>query len=207
VWWQRHLSEFVTLFLVVNPFAVLPTFLAIAATLGPASQRKLALNCVLVALAVLIFFSLAGAFLLEQMGVPIRAFQIAGGIVLFLVALDAIRGEPARVDPRNAEQSELAFAVYPLGIPKIAGPGAMLTVILLTDDDRFNLAGQVTTIGVIVLVLAVQLLLLLAAGPILRLIGTTGAGVISRVMGMLLAALAVSLILGAVGDWLNLPQL
>jgi multiple antibiotic resistance protein len=83
----------------------------------------------------------------------------------------------------------------------------MLTVILLTDDDRFNLAGQVTTIGVIVLVLAVQLLLLLAAGPILRLIGTTGAGVISRVMGMLLAALAVSLILGAVGDWLNLPQL
>jgi multiple antibiotic resistance protein len=101
----------------------------------------------------------------------------------------------------------MALAVYPLAIPKIAGPGAMLTVVLVTDDDRLNLAGQLTTVGVLALVLVVTLLILLAAVPISRLIGTAGVSVISRVMGMLLAAMAVALVLGAVGDWLNLPKL
>ena len=206
MWWQRHLSEFVTLFLVVNPFGVLPAFLAITAALEPASQRRLALHAVLVAFVVRIFFIFAGAFLLERMGVPIRAFQIAGGIVLFLIAVDTIRGEPPHVDARHAEQSLVALAVYPIGIPRIAGPGAMLAVMLLTDDDRFNLFGQFATIGVLVLVLAITLLILLAAGPISQLIGVAGASVIARVTGMLLAALAVSMVLGAVGEWLNLPK-
>jgi len=101
----------------------------------------------------------------------------------------------------------MALAVYPLAIPKIAGPGAMLTAVLVTDDDRFNLAGQMATVGMIALVLLAALLILLAAGPISRLIGTAGVSVISRVMGMLLAALAVTLVLGAVSDWLSLPKL
>ena len=83
----------------------------------------------------------------------------------------------------------------------------MLTVVLLTDDDRFNLPGQMITVGVLAAVLGISFLILLAAGPISRLIGTAGVSVISRVMGMLLAALAVSMVLSAVGDWLNLPKL
>ncbi len=105
MWWQRHLSEFVTFFLVVNPFGVLPFFLAVTAELPATSQRKLALNAVLIAFAVLVFFIFAGAFLLEQMGVPIRAFQIAGGIVLFLLALDssgARRRASTRTNPSKA---------------------------------------------------------------------------------------------------------
>jgi multiple antibiotic resistance protein len=206
MWWQRHISEFVTLFLVINPFGVLSAFLAIAPALDPPAQRKLALNTVLIAFAVLVFFIFAGAFLLEQMGISIRAFQIAGGIVLLLVALEMIRGD-THAGMQDAEQSHLALAVYPLAIPKIAGPGAMLTVILLTDDDRFNLSGKMITVGVLAAVLLIQLLILLAAEPISRLIGTTGAGVIGRVMGMLLAALAVSMVLSAMGEWLNLPKL
>jgi multiple antibiotic resistance protein len=206
MWWQQHISEFVTLFLVINPFGVLPVFLAIAATLDPPAQRKLALNAVLVAFAVLVFFIFAGEFLLEQMGISIRAFQIAGGIVLFLIALEMIRGD-THASAQGDEQSHLALAVYPLGIPKIAGPGAMLAVILLTDDDRFNLAGQMITVGILAVVLLIQIMVLLAAGPISRLIGMTGAGVIGRIMGMLLAALAVSMVLSAMGEWLNLPKL
>src|SRR5262245_32873581 len=128
MWWQRHLSEFVTLFLVVSPFVALPVFLAATAGLEPAAQRKVAFAAVAIAFAVLIFFIFAGAFLLAQMGIPIRAFQIAGGIVLFLIALDMIRGDMSASDPGSARQNPLAIAVYPIAIPKIAGPGTMLTV-------------------------------------------------------------------------------
>src|SRR3954454_12215465 len=118
MWWQQHVSEFVTFFLVMNPFSTLPVFLALVATLEAPGQRKVALYAVLIAFGVLVFFIFAGAFVLQKMGVPIRAFQIAGGILLFLVALDMIRGD-LRAGAQGAEQSHLALAVYPLGIPKI----------------------------------------------------------------------------------------
>jgi len=206
MWWQQRLSEFVTLFLVINPFDALPTFMEIAAKLHPRAQRRLAIQAIVISFAVLVFFVIAGAFVLEHMGVSIRGFQIAGGILLFVIALDMIRGN-SHASGHGKEQGSKALAVYPLAIPKIAGPGAMLTAVLVTDDDRFNLAGQMATVGMIALVLLAALLILLAAGPISRLIGTAGVSVISRVMGMLLAALAVTLVLGAVGDWLSLPKL
>jgi multiple antibiotic resistance protein len=205
MWWQGRLSEFVTIFLVINPIGVLPVFLALAGPLDRRSQKKLAFNAVLIAFVVLVFFIFAGAFLLDQMGVSIGAFQISGGIVLFLVAMEMIRGEVPTTSP-GMEQSQ-ALAVYPLGIPKIAGPGAMIAIILFSDDDRFNLLGQLTTVGILALVLLIQLLILFAASPILRLIGAAGAGVIGRIMGMLLTALAVSMVLSATGQWLGLPKL
>ncbi len=206
MWWQRHLSEFVTLFFVVNPFGVLPVFISLVSKLEPSVQRTVATRACIVAFAVLAFFVFAGTFLLAQMGVPIRAFQIAGGMVLFLIALEMIRGD-SHDSPDAQDTTGMALAVYPLAIPKIAGPGTMLTIILLSDDDRFDLLGKLATVGMLALVLAIQFVVLLAAGPIIRVIGTTGANVIGRVMGMLLAALAVGMVLTAVGDWLNLPKL
>jgi multiple antibiotic resistance protein len=206
MWWQTWISEFVTLFLVINPFGALPTFLDIAAALDPRAKRKLALNAVLISFVVLVFFVFAGAILLEHMGISIRAFAISGGILLFVVALDMVRGQSPS-SAQGKEQDSMALAVFPLAIPKIAGPGAMLAVILLTDDDRFNLPGRMMTVGRLALVLVIAFLLLLAAGPLTRLIGTAGVSVISRVMGMLLAALAVTLVLSAVSDWLSLPKL
>lgn len=206
MWWQLHFNEFITFLLVINPVAALPVFMAIAASVDPRAQRRIAFYAVLIAFAVLVFFVFAGAFLLGTMKVPIRAFQISGGILLFLVALELIRGD-ARPAAERAEQGPFALAVYPLAIPKIAGPGAMLTAILLTDDDRYNPLGQLVTVGMLAAVLLIQLAVLLAAGPITRIIGVGGASVIARVMGMLLAALAVSMVLGAIGEWLNLPKL
>ena len=121
MWWQQRLSEFVTLFLVINPFGVLPAFLAITGTHTASAQRKIALQAVLISFVVLVFFVIAGAFLLDQMGIPIRAFQISGGILLFLVALDMIRSRSLTDEPDTA-QSDAALAVYPLAIPRSPGP-------------------------------------------------------------------------------------
>ena len=206
MWWQDHLSEFVTLLLVINPFAALPIFLALTASLDAREQRNTALLAILAALALLVFFVVGGNFVLRRIGIAIRAFQIAGGIVLFLVALDMIHGRiSATADAKR--ESYQALAIYPLAFPLIAGPGSFITVILLTDDDRFNPLGQLATIAVISIVLTVQFLILLAATPISRALGPAGVSVIGRIMGMLLAALAVSMVLTAIGQWLNLPPL
>jgi multiple antibiotic resistance protein len=203
--WAERLHEFVTLFLVINPIAAIPVFLVLCGSLDTASQRKVAFAAVLISFAILVFFMFAGTFLLTQMNVPIRAFQISGGIVLFIVALEMLR---AVDQPKPAvAQSPVSLAVYPLAVPKIAGPGAMLTITLLTDDDRADLPQRLATVGVLVAVMVITLVLLLASGPIARWIGTAVVSVISRVMGLLLAALAVSMVLAAVADWLSLPKL
>jgi multiple antibiotic resistance protein len=204
---EERLSEFVTLFIVINPLGTLPVFLAMTGGLDAAIQRRIAITAVVVSFVVLLFFIVAGGFLLHNLGISIRAFQIGGGIVLFLVALDMVRGAGPGAAGGPAPQSPTAIAVYPLAIPKIAGPAAMLTVVLLTDDDRFDLPQKAMTTGVLVLVLAITLGLLLAAGPISRLIRESGANVISRVLGMLLIALAVQTILSGFGHWLALPKL
>lgn len=204
--WQERLSEFVTLLIVVNPIGALPVFLAVASGFDAAAQRRVALTAVLVSFAVLVFFIAVGGFLLEKMGISLRSFQIAGGIILFLVALDMVRGA-SYAPAAAASDSATSLAIYPLAIPKIAGPGTMLTVVLLTDDHRFDFVQLSLTTAVLALVLAITLGVLLVAGPISRIIGAAGASIISRVMGMVLVALAVHTVLSAFGRWLNLPPL
>src|SRR6185437_7159052 len=206
MWWQDHLSEFVTLLLVINPFGSLPIFMALTASLNGPERRQVALTATLVALALLVFFVVGGNLLLRWIGISIRAFQIAGGIVLFLVALDMIQGRIS-ASANAREGSHQALAIYPLAFPLIAGPGSFITVIFLTDDDRYNFWGQSVTVGVITSVLAIQFAILLAATAISRAIGSAGVSVIGRIMGMLLAAMAVGMVLTAIGQWLNLPVL
>lgn len=204
--WQERLNEFVTLLIVVNPIGVLPVFIAVAGGFDNATQRRIALIAVLVSFAVLVAFIICGGFVLEKMGISLRSFQIAGGIILFLVALDMVRGT-SYAPSATANDSAASLAIYPLAIPKIAGPGTMLTVVLLTDDHRFNIVQLSLTTGVLALVLAITLAALMVAGPISRIIGAAGASIISRVMGMILVALAVHTVLSAFGRWLNLPPL
>ncbi|MGE3871072.1 MAG: MarC family protein [Pseudorhodoplanes sp.] len=205
--WTERFNEFITLLLVINPIEALPSYLALTRGFESKSQYKIAINAVLVAFLVLIFFIFGGSVLLRHMDVPLRAFQIAGGIMLFVVALEMLRGKEEELTGEATPEQQFAIAVYPLAIPRIAGPGAMLAVILLTDDDRHNVQGQLATVGVLGLVMVIQLVLLFAALPIQRLIGNSVVTVIGRVMALLLAALAVSLVLKAVGDWLQLPAL
>jgi|SRR5215216_6344934 len=205
--WQERLSEFVTLFVVINPIGLLPVFLAATGGYDGAAQRRIALTAIVVSFAVLVFFMVAGGFLLEKMGISLRAFQIAGGIVLFVVALEMVRGESHGPDPLAGTGGATAVAIYPIAIPKIAGPAAMLAAVVLTDDHRFDPAQLAMTAGVLALVLVITLVVLLAAGPISRVIGEHGANVIGRVLGMILLALAVNTVLSAFGGWLDLPKL
>lgn len=157
--------------------------------------------------AVLLFFILVGGFLLETIGVSLRSFQIGGGIILLLIAIEMVRGESHTPTANGRGHGAAAVAIYPLAIPKIAGPAAMLAVVLLTDDHRFQFKELAMTAGVLALVLAITLGILFAAGPISRLIGVAGASVIGRVLGMILVARAVQTVLSGIGDWLGLPKL
>jgi multiple antibiotic resistance protein len=205
--WTERFNEFVTLLLVINPIEAVPTYLALTRGLKKGVQYKVATNAVLVAFLVLIFFIFGGSIVLHHMDVPLRAFQIAGGIMLFIVALEMLRGKEEELTGETTPEQQFAIAVYPLAIPRIAGPGAMLAVILVTDDDRHNLAGQFATVGVLAVVMVIQLALLFAAPTIRRVVGDSVVTVIGRVMALLLAALAVSFVLKAVAEWLSLPAL
>ena len=195
--WSDLFREFVTLFVVIDPIGTIPVFLYATASVPPALHRRFALRAVIIATLVLLAFLALGQVVLETLGLRLGSFQIAGGIILFLFALSMIFGEskPAR-EIEEAERDHLAGAVFPLAMPSIASPGAMLAVVILTRNEAHSLTEQAVTAGLLVLVLLVTLGLLLAASAVHRLIGSTGASVISRIMGIILATIAVDAILG-----------
>ena len=189
--------EFITLFVVIDPIGSIPVFLFATKYVPRALHRRFAIRAVAVATAVLLGFLFFGQLVLEAMGLRLGSFQIAGGIVLFIFAMTMIFGDskPQR-EIEEAERDHLEGAVFPLAIPSIASPGAMLGVVVLTDNHQNSFGDQLITAGALLVVLAITLTLLLAATRVYKYIGNTGANIISRVMGMLLAAVAVDAILG-----------
>lgn len=187
-----YLREFVTLFVVIDPIGSVPVFF-FATTHVPAHlHRRFALRAVLVAALVLILFLVGGQFLLDWLGLRLGSFKIAGGIVLFLFAMTMIFGESkASQEIEEAERDHLEGAVFPLAIPSIASPGAMLAVVILTDNHGTSIVSQAITLGLLCLVLLLTLGVLLVASFVRKVIGNAGASVISRVMGMILATVAV----------------
>jgi multiple antibiotic resistance protein len=204
---QERLTEFVTLWVMIDPLGSIPVYLAVTAHLNTSARRQAAFLSVGVAFLVLLFFIVAGQIVLVSMGIGLKSFQIAGGIVLFLFALQMIHGTVAPDHDPTKTTSGLEHAIYPLAIPSIAGPGAMLSVVVLTDKARHNVPDQALTVVVLAIVLVLTLILLLLAEPLARLIGKAGANIIGRIMGMLLAAVAVDMVLGTLADWLKLPPL
>ena len=199
-------SDFITLLVVVDPLAASSVFLAVTAGVTAPAKRRIATLAVLFALGVCLFFIVVGQIIVEAMGISLRAFQIAGGIVLFLFAASMILSEP-KEHTGGGEGGVASVAVYPLAIPAIAGPGTMLTVMLLTDNDRFGVVDQALTTAMVAAVLLVQYVLLLLAEPVSRVIGRSGANILRRVMGMILASVAVNAVLTAIGSWVGLPKL
>ncbi|OCX67130.1 MarC family transcriptional regulator [Thioclava sp. SK-1] len=194
---SQILQEFITLWVVIDPIGTLPVFLAATAGMSAAQKRLIAIRAVIISLAVLAMFIVCGQLLLDALSIPLPAFQIAGGIVLFLFALTMIFGHGKPQDEIVEAEQIKQTSVYPVAIPSIASPGAMLAVVVLTDNDRFSVAHQAMTTALMAVVLSVTLALLLLANPINKIIGTSGAMVISRVMGMILAAVAVDAVLNA----------
>lgn len=203
--WDIALKEFISLWVVIDPIGTIPVFIAVTAGLSLAQQRMIALKSTMIATIILLVFIVGGQLLMEGLNIHLEAFQIAGGIVLFLFATTMIFGDgkPA-TEKRQIGGDFNHLAVFPLAVPSLASPGAMLDVVILTDNHRHSISDQLLTTGVMLSVMLCVLVLLLLAAPIQRIIGEAGANIISRVMGLILASVAVDHILTAVTSYFNL---
>lgn len=203
--WDAIIKEFITLWVVIDPIGSIPVFIAVTAGLQASMQRKVAIKATSVAAIILLFFLTLGQLLLEQLSISLDAFQIAGGIVLFLFALTMIFGDSKPEEEKKQIQGSVAhLAIFPLAIPSLASPGAMLSVVMLTDNHRHSIEEQIVTAIVMLVVIVITLLLFFMAGPIQRIIGNAGASIVSRVMGLILASVAVDNILKAITAYFGL---
>lgn len=199
--WPLMLREFITIFVVIDPVGSIPVYLFAVQSVPEELHKRFAIRAILIATFVLLAFLVGGQVVLETLGLPLGSFQIAGGLVLFLFALTMIFGESkADKEIAEAERDHLSGAVFPLAMPSIASPGAMLGIVILTDNHSKSLPEQAITAGLLMLVLLVTLGFLLAASFIYRVIGNTGASVISRVMGLILATIAVDAVLNGLSN-------
>lgn len=198
-------ERFVTLWVVIDPIGTIPVFIAVTAGMEARARRATALTATLVSACVLMFFLMFGQLLIDALGISLLSFQVAGGIVLFLFALTMIFGDAKPEQDRKsvALDSDLDIdagpspAIFPLAVPSLASPGAMLAIVLQTDNNQFAIADQAITALVMVSVLLAAFAFMLLADPIIRLIGNSGAAIVSRVMGMILASVAADAVLSS----------
>jgi len=195
-------SALVTLIVVVDPVGLVPTFLAVTQGLPQQARRRIALRASIIAAAILAGTALVGDWLLHQLGITLPAFRIAGGLLLFAVASEMVFG--VRIE-RQSKQAEDALeehmrnvAAFPLAIPLMAGPGAITATLLLAGQARGDPIALAVLIIVVILVCALSLIVFLLANRVDRLLGITGNVVLSRLLGVLLAALAVQYVIDGV---------
>ena len=194
------LHAFTTLFVVIDPLGLVPVLLALTAGMAAADRRRMALKGALIASLILLAFGLIGERLLGLLGIGLAAFRIAGGMMLLLIALEMVFER--RIARRSRSADELRevgghddLAVFPLAIPLLSGPGAIASIMLLMDRQQNDLVGQGVVLAALVAVLAICIGIVLLVEPIERLLGPTLTHVISRLLGILLAALAVQYVL------------
>ncbi len=196
---DQLLRDAVTLGAVLNPLDTVPLFLALARGRSDEAMAALARRATLIAAAILVFFAVGAELLLLAMDIDLGAFKVAGGLVLFLFALQMIfgGGDPADDAAQPVDRGR-DIAVFPLAIPSIASPGAMTAALVLTDDHKVSIAMQGWLIVVMLGWLVVTWLVLANAARIRRLLGDSGIDVVSRVFGLFLAALSVDLVVDGV---------
>jgi multiple antibiotic resistance protein len=196
------ITAFTTLFVIIDPIGLTPLFVALTQGMSPRQRWAVAIRACTIAVVVLALFGIFGEAVLGFVGISMPAFRIAGGILLFLTALDMLFERRTKRRENQAQEQEEAPgddpSVFPLAIPLIAGPGAIASMILLTGKAE---GAPLTVAAVHLMMLAVvgvTLLLFSAAGPIERLLGGTGVVVVSRLLGMLLAALSVQFVIDGI---------
>ena len=195
-------SALVTMLVVVDPVGLVPTFIAITAGLPDPARRDVALRASLIAAAVLAGSALFGDWLLRTLAITLPAFRIAGGLLLFSIASEMVFGLRTVRQSQQAEQAieerVRNIAAFPLAIPLMAGPGAITASVLLSGHVNGQPWRLVILLGVIAVVIAVCFVVFLIASRIARLLGVTGSVVLSRLLGVLLAALAVQFVIDGV---------
>ncbi|WP_299692643.1 MarC family protein [uncultured Tateyamaria sp.] len=196
------ITAFVTMFVVIDPIGLAPLFVALTQGIPPRARRAIALRACAIGMLILVVFALFGEAVLGFIGISMPAFRVAGGILLFLTALDMLfeRRTKRREDQSDSAEAEDDPSVFPLAIPLIAGPGSIASVILLTGQAP-GAEGLALVLAITALVLCVCLGLFLAAGMLEQALGKTGITVVTRLLGMLLAALSVQFVLDGLRDF------
>jgi multiple antibiotic resistance protein len=198
------LTIFIALFAIIDPFGGIPIFLSV--TRGGAPPAKVALKSCLAAFLVMAAFIFAGRLILNFFGVSIPAFQIGGGIIIFLTGLPMLFAYPLAgkaLGEGAGGEGEGDVSLVPLAVPMLAGPGAITTVMVLTDRFQF-MEGKMEIAGVVLLVLAITFLLFWQAKSLFKLVGQTGLNFLTRIMGLILIVLAVQYILTGIKDFFRL---
>jgi multiple antibiotic resistance protein len=196
------IAAFVTLFLVVDPLGLVPTFLAVTEGLPAAARRRVAARACLIAAVILAGAAVGGDWLFKTVGITLPAFRIAGGLLLFSIASEMVLGVRIERQSKTAEQMleehVRNIAAFPLAVPLMAGPGAITATVLLAGRAGGDPAAFAMLLSVICAVLAICYVVFLAAARIGRSLGTTGNVVLSRLLGVLLAALAVQYVIDGI---------
>jgi multiple antibiotic resistance protein len=199
-------KDFATIWTTIDPIGNVAIFAGLTASLTRAERRRTALRATVYATVILVVAVVAGQYILDAIGIHLHSLKVAGGIILFLFGLQMLFG---RMDAKAAApEPGRDLAVFPLAVPSIAGPGAMMAVILLTDNDVYTAAEQAQTGVVLLVVLLLTYILLLFSDAILRIIGRSGAAILVRVMGIILCSLAVEIVLTTLGvaNWAPVPR-
>jgi multiple antibiotic resistance protein len=203
------LHAFTTLFVVIDPLGLVPVLLALTPGVAPAERRRMALTGTLIATAILLAFALVGDVVLGLLGIGLPAFRIAGGVMLLLIALEMVFERRAERRSRSAKEVKDVggpddISVFPLAIPLLSGPGAITSVMLLMARYEADLTAQATVVAMLLLVMALCALIFLFIEPIERMLGATLTHIVSRLLGILLAALAVQYVLDGIRNAFSL---
>ena len=199
---ELFISALVTFFVVIDPPGCAPIFASLTAGTPSSFRRTMAIRSTLVASGILLFFALLGEKLLSAMGISLDAFRVAGGLMLFMIAIDMVfekrteRRAHRAEDVKNKPDHE-DISVFPMAIPMIAGPGSIASVMLLMAQAH-GLTESLTVLGALAVILAMLVTLLLLAGPVMKVLGYKMEAMITRILGVILAALAAQYVLDGV---------
>jgi len=189
---EKLIGDLLIFLATIDPIGTLALFVGLTGDISAAERSRLALRSVGISAAVLVTFIVIGQVVLAGLGIRLESFQFAGGIIFFLFGLQMVFGSGSlAATPASDDHHDVA--VFPLAVPSIASPGAILACVVLTDNNEFSLLEQSKTCGVLLVVLVGTLLVLLQADRVFRLIGKSGCALLVRVLGLVLASLAVEM--------------
>jgi len=198
---ELFVSAFVTFLVVIDPAGCAPIFASITAGASPAHRRGMAIRSVVIATFILVFFGLLGRDLLQALGISLSSFRIAGGLLLFLIAVDMVFEKRTERRENRAEEVSAGehedVSVFPMAIPMIAGPGSIASIMLMMSRSE-GWTEWLVVWGALGAVLLLTLASLLLAGPLMRLLGNRMEAMITRLLGVILAALAVQFVIDGV---------
>lgn len=195
------LTSIFFIFAVIDPIGSIPVYLEATKEFDNLHKKKIAIRACVIAFLILLFFIVIGQLILEGMKVSLDAFQISGGVILFLFALTMIFGDGKPEQEKNSISDYKHVTIFPIAIPSIASPGAIMAVVLLTDNHLYTFLQQSITTLLVLIVIGITCLILLAANKLQEKIGDYGITVISKIMGLILAAYAVQNILSGISDY------